>query len=379
VFPLLFYTHHSFEPRYLVSLGLLRLKPIKMDEPEQRIQETLDFVDAVLDSQLPLNERQYYEDLRAKLYPKLVQQQQYQLQQQEYQQQQQEYQQQQQEYQQQHHEYQQHQYQQQQYPQQQYQQQQQQQAAPAGHTEYYDHFADLMAQAGAQMPSPPSAEPSLNRKRGLGTTDYPEAKRVSAQPSPTSSGTPPAYHWTLPSRQSNPVGVVDLTESDPPTPESDPEPPQYQQLSDPFVDPFSEFNDAYRGGGVGLDPADAFNQDFMGRQELAAFMMEPTRQTDSYALHPPREIPYPMFGADDSDTDEYGTISGLEADAIDTLLENVKEHGEKPEDRAPTPASMTCTLKEYQRIGLSWLIKMEEGHAKGGILADEMGLGKTVS
>jgi SNF2 family DNA or RNA helicase len=39
---------------------------------------------------------------------------------------------------------------------------------------------------------------------------------------------------------------------------------------------------------------------------------------------------------------------------------------------------MTCTLKEYQRIGLTWLLKMERGTSKGGILADEMGLGKTI-
>lgn len=72
-------------------------------------------------------------------------------------------------------------------------------------------------------------------------------------------------------------------------------------------------------------------------------------------------------------------MNAAEADAIEKLFENVKEDGEKAEEREPTPAIMTCTLKEYQRIGLTWLLKMERGPTKGGILADEMGLGKTVS
>ncbi|KAI0852732.1 SNF2 family N-terminal domain-containing protein [Daldinia vernicosa] len=50
-----------------------------------------------------------------------------------------------------------------------------------------------------------------------------------------------------------------------------------------------------------------------------------------------------------------------------------------PEQRMSTPASMSCTLMEHQKVCLTWLIQQEEDvHKKGGILADTMGLGKTV-
>ncbi|RMZ67353.1 swi snf family dna-dependent atpase [Pyrenophora seminiperda CCB06] len=57
---------------------------------------------------------------------------------------------------------------------------------------------------------------------------------------------------------------------------------------------------------------------------------------------------------------------------------NIKEDDGAIQEREPTPAIMNCTLKEYQRIGLTWLLKMERGTTNGGILADEMGLGKTI-
>ncbi|KAI8960796.1 SNF2 family N-terminal domain-containing protein [Daldinia sp. FL1419] len=50
-----------------------------------------------------------------------------------------------------------------------------------------------------------------------------------------------------------------------------------------------------------------------------------------------------------------------------------------PEQRKGTPAAMSCTLMEHQKVCLTWLVQQEEDvHKKGGILADTMGLGKTI-
>ncbi|KAG0204347.1 hypothetical protein BGX28_003702 [Mortierella sp. GBA30] len=64
------------------------------------------------------------------------------------------------------------------------------------------------------------------------------------------------------------------------------------------------------------------------------------------------------------------------------LLANVQaaEEDIAPQDRTGTPEGMAShiALLEHQKIGLTWLQKMEDGTNRGGILADDMGLGKTV-
>jgi SNF2 family DNA or RNA helicase len=45
--------------------------------------------------------------------------------------------------------------------------------------------------------------------------------------------------------------------------------------------------------------------------------------------------------------------------------------------KVPSFLNPKYTLREYQLIGLDWLVKMNE-KGLNGILADEMGLGKTV-
>ncbi|KAG0351332.1 hypothetical protein BG005_009212 [Podila minutissima] len=64
------------------------------------------------------------------------------------------------------------------------------------------------------------------------------------------------------------------------------------------------------------------------------------------------------------------------------LLANIQSTEEEipPQDRTGTPEGMsdTIVLLEHQKIGLTWLQKMEDGTNKGGVLADDMGLGKTV-
>ncbi|KAI8916989.1 SNF2 family N-terminal domain-containing protein, partial [Powellomyces hirtus] len=64
-----------------------------------------------------------------------------------------------------------------------------------------------------------------------------------------------------------------------------------------------------------------------------------------------------------------------------TLLENVSHTAEvtAKENRLPTPPDLMIELLEHQKIGLEWMLKMEQGTNKGGILADDMGLGKTVT
>jgi hypothetical protein len=263
--------------------------------------------------------------------------------------------------------------------------------------------------------SPASAVSSApsSRKRSFGLTadgDGRDPKRVSANQSPLTPGTPnsqfggPIHHhqqqqqqqqqWTLPNRSNGapaqePWSFVDLTVSDPPSPE-----------------PFPELVNAFRDDGARPTPADAFNQEFMPENELAQFLMNPTPANGGYALQqgvvggpglpppgfdfPTRDVPYlpgpqrPAWLLHDSEEDDeaYGNfpLNATEVESIEKMLEIVEQNGnDSPDDREQTPRIMSSTLKEYQKLGLTWLLKMEAGRNKGGILADEMGLGKTVS
>ncbi|KAH7390890.1 SNF2 family N-terminal domain-containing protein [Phaeosphaeria sp. MPI-PUGE-AT-0046c] len=163
-------------------------------------------------------------------------------------------------------------------------------------------------------------------------------------------------------------------------------------------DPFPELEHAFNGNGA--TPADAFTQEFMRPDELAQFLIAP--RTQNQPLTPSmkgdgsmtplgsmqRPVPYlpspqrpEWLGQDSDDNADYGDIllTAGEAESIEQMLEIVEQNNQNTqEDREETPRIMASTLKEYQKIGLSWLIKMEDGRNKGGILADEMGLGKTV-
>tara|TARA_R110002003_G_scaffold279_22_gene18195 strand:+ start:29254 stop:32364 length:3111 start_codon:yes stop_codon:yes gene_type:complete len=258
-----------------------------------------------------------------------------------------------------------------------------------------------------------SAGPS--RKRRLGPADGPEPKRISANPSPLTPGTPDSWFdapvveqqqpWSLPNRSIEaahggggaivsgiPPPFYDLTVSEPPTPE-----------------PFPELVNAFRDDGVRTEPQDAFIQESMGEQELAQFLLAPTPANGGYAFQqqlqqgpalptaaqpsapfefPTRPVPYlpgpqrPEWLGADSDNEEYGhfPLSVTEAESIEKMLESIEKHGDDTaiDGREQTPRIMESQLMEYQKIGLTWLIKKESGPSKGGILADEMGLGKTV-
>lgn len=233
-----------------------------------------------------------------------------------------------------------------------------------------------------------------SRKHGL-DAEWREPKRVNSQPSPTSPRSPveSSYWHTLPMRTvSEAAPITDLTR------------PSIENLTEPSPstpDPFPELAHAYPAADDGGRPqlTDAFNQDWMGEKDLASFLLEPAAPGDDYGFQQQplpqlktafdfmkREVPYfpgpdlPPWAAAETDSEDYGEfpLTEVEADAIEKLLENIKDHGEVPAEREATPAIMTCVLKEYQKIGLTWLLKMERGNVKGGILADEMGLGKTV-
>jgi hypothetical protein len=231
------------------------------------------------------------------------------------------------------------------------------------------------------------AGPSRKRNLGLSADDEwdPQPKRVS----PSTHGNS-VFHAPIIQQWSNIAGeapggngvsdYIDLTVSDPSSP-----------------DPFPELTYAFRDDGARPVPADAFNQEFMRPDELAQFLLTPTPANGGYALQPEhqaatasfqnRHIPYlpgpqlPDWMGRDSDDENYGDfpLNATEAESIDKMLEIVQQNGDDTQDdREQTPRIMSSTLKEYQKIGLTWLIKMEAGPNKGGILADEMGLGKTV-
>ncbi|KAH6643114.1 SNF2 family N-terminal domain-containing protein [Boeremia exigua] len=270
-------------------------------------------------------------------------------------------------------------------------------------------------------PVSPASSSGASRKRSIGyNATYPDSKRPSVNPSPLTPNTPnsvysePTDHrsaYASSSRQqalplelpaqgyqgSNrqqilpyasgrpaPPNVIDLTESNPPTP-----------------DPFPELEHAFLSGAP--QPMDAFAQEFMPEQELAQFLLAPTPAGTSYAFQQPLpihqhvagaaygayeapEVPLYIGNADkpwapSDNEDEYGApLTVDEAQAVENLLGNVSAHDaeDAPERREQTPRIMCSALKEYQKIGLTWLMKMETGTNKGGILADGMGLGKTV-
>ncbi|KAH8723241.1 SNF2 family N-terminal domain-containing protein [Phaeosphaeriaceae sp. PMI808] len=272
-----------------------------------------------------------------------------------------------------------------------------------------------MSPISAASTAPPS------RKRSLGLTgdgSAPDPKRVSGNPSPLTPGTPDSFfdaptteqRYSLPSRPAEvassgssmnqgPWPVIDLTISEPPSP-----------------DPFPELFTAFCDDGARPEPADAFNLDFMGHDELAEFLMRPTPANGGYGFQqqnqhgdwqqqqqhqqanavdyahgfdfPARDVPYlsgpqrQRWMPQESDNeDNYGEfpMTLTEANAIEKMLETIEKNGDDTQnDREQTPQIMSSTLKEYQKIGLTWLMKMETGRNSGGILADEMGLGKTV-
>jgi hypothetical protein len=249
-----------------------------------------------------------------------------------------------------------------------------------------DSYVNLNPYQPAQ-PASPASSSDASRKRNLGqNTTYPDSKRPSLNRSPIAPNTPnsvnsdtsgyrpaipamagPGYRQqTLPYAPSRPTqsNVIDLTESNPPTP-----------------DPFPELDNAFMTGRP--EPVDAFPWDFMPEQELAQFLMRPSSDGTGYAFQQPLPVPQPVAGpayeayvapevplyignadkpwAPSDNEDEYGMpLTYDEAQAVENLLGNVSAHDaeDAPERREQTPRIMCSQLKEYQKIGLTWLIKV---------------------
>lgn len=276
-----------------------------------------------------------------------------------------------------------------------------------------DSYIDLRPPQIAQPVSPASSS-GASRKRSIGhSAAYPNSKRPSINPSPATPSTPNSinsdvanysssfagpsrqqpqfqsqhqhqqqhyarqpnsaqdhqgrsYHHTLPYAPSRPApsNVIDLTQSGPPTP-----------------DPFPELNTAFTE--YASQPVDAFQQNYMAEHELAQFLMAPTPAGAGYTFQPTLpvqqpvaqpaygaygvpEVPLYVGNADkpwaplDND-DEYGKpLTYDEAQAVENLLGNVSAHDSEnaPERREQTPFKMLSQLKEYQKIGLTWLMKV---------------------
>ncbi|USP78615.1 uncharacterized protein yc1106_05889 [Curvularia clavata] len=61
-----------------------------------------------------------------------------------------------------------------------------------------------------------------------------------------------------------------------------------------------------------------------------------------------------------------------------TMWDDLKKIPVLETQKAEQPQSITRRLKPFQLEGLSWMIRQEQTHYKGGLLGDEMGMGKTI-
>jgi hypothetical protein len=194
----------------------------------------------------------------------------------------------------------------------------------------------------------------------------------------------------------DPNGIIDLTGDDP---DADTFHPVGNSSTNPFInyfppadqsgrDPFPELHNAFQPNSR-PQPADAFNQDTMNPEELAEFMIRPP-PAGGYAFdhHPPavpmlpnalgqlngngvpayRNLEQELFGGD---SDDFDALPGTSPETIANIIENITPDEEvPPNQREKTPSAMCSQLMEHQKLGLTWLKKMEEGSNKGGILAD---------
>lgn len=61
-----------------------------------------------------------------------------------------------------------------------------------------------------------------------------------------------------------------------------------------------------------------------------------------------------------------------------TMWDDLQKVPVLPVEQAEQPTTITRRLKPFQLEGLSWMIRQEQTHYRGGLLGDEMGMGKTI-
>lgn len=86
----------------------------------------------------------------------------------------------------------------------------------------------------------------------------------------------------------------------------------------------------------------------------------------------------PWWADDDYDVPGMPDTWQTDTEKIIEHLANLPDIDVPPERRPKTPKALNCELQPHQRVGLDWLMRMEDGPHRGSILADTMGLGKTI-
>lgn len=267
-----------------------------------------------------------------------------------------------------------------------------------------DNYINLAPpQTQLAQPVSPASSSGASRKRSIGhNAAYPDSKRPSKNPSPIMPNTPISVNSDVSSYSASMAGPSRQQPPHAPQPNStEGRQDQYRQHTLPYVssrptqsnvidltgsdyptpDPYPELNNAFIRGAP--QPVDAFKQEYMSEHELAQFLLAPTPAGTSYAFQPPPLVQQPVvdsaYGVYDApevplyignadkpwapsdNEDEYGApLTYNEAQAVENLLGNVSAHDaeDAPERREQTPRTMCSELKEYQKIGLTWLIKV---------------------
>ena len=131
---------------------------------------------------------------------------------------------------------------------------------------------------------------------------------------------------------------------------------------------FDTYEDIF-GGAARTKASNLFNT-VGGSRSSSSSMAGPSKRAKAVSA----------FGKEDDDLlDENLEVTDEVAQkSIQTLLETFNNVRIPKANLISQLRELKVELKEYQRIGVTWMKKMEQGKQRGGILSDEMGLGKTV-